>query len=218
MTIKLTPEETQLREGIEERVNSAKRAFSEMRLDDGVQKAILEAGERAHRLHMLLKKRGLEPKHHGYMIKNRGLQPDDPQFYEHFHPLQDLLKFIDDPHANDDPVDQTIGETFDFRVFSRRWGHDDSYRITRTAEGWDVHHLAIGGPCDKGGRPFLFENLDQDFISYPSKLDWRMEWLWDQAEKHGLDKANIQQALRQLADWVSTTEKSAPTRGLWDGY
>ena len=86
------------------------------------------------------------------MIENRGMQPDDPDFYLHFHPIQDLLKFLDDEHANDDPRDQTIGAEFSFRVFTRRWGHDDTYKVIRTKDGWDISHIAIGGPCDKSGK------------------------------------------------------------------
>jgi hypothetical protein len=40
------------------------------------------------------------------MIKNRQSQPDEPHFYMHYHPIEDLLKFLDDPHANDDPVEK----------------------------------------------------------------------------------------------------------------
>ena len=45
----------------------------------------------AHDLHMLLKDRGLEPKHHNYMLKNRGVDPDDVEFYNHIHSVEDLL-------------------------------------------------------------------------------------------------------------------------------
>lgn len=218
MSIHLQPNEEQLRSEIAERVNFLRKAFSDSRLGEDVQKAILEAGERAHRLHMLLKARQSEPKHHEYMIRNRELPPTDPDFYMHFHPLEDLLKFIEDPHANDDPVDQTIGEEFEFRVFSRRWGHEDTYRITRTEEGWDVRNLVIGGPCDKAGHPSLFHNFEQDSIAYPATLDSRMEWLWNQAKNKGLSKEAVQNALRELAGWVSLTEKSAPDSGIWEGY
>src|SRR5579859_2643365 len=164
MSIQLNTTEQSLRKEIEERVENARRAFAAGRIGDDVNEWIAEAGERAHRLHMLLKERGHVPKHHAYMVKNREMEPDSPQFYMHFHPLEDLLKFLIDEHANDDPVDQTIGADFTFRVYSRRWGHDDAYQVKRTEDGWTITHIAIGGPCDKGGRPFLFENFRQDSI------------------------------------------------------
>lgn len=218
MSIPLEPSEQLLRTEIEQRMSKARKAFAESRVGDDVATLIHEAGERAHQLHISLKKRGLEPKHHAYMIKNRELAPDSPEFYMHFHPIEDLLKFLDDPHANDDPADQTIGSDFSFRVFSNRWGHDDQYDIRRTKDGWTIKHISIGGPCDKGGRPFLFENLRHDSIHFPEGLDGWMEWLWNRASSEGLPHEKVQEALQQLADWVSTTEKNVPTGDVWAGY
>lgn len=218
MNIELTPDEATLRKEITELMVKASKAFDDGRSPEDAVKLIEDAGERSHRLHMLLKNRGIEPKHHAYMIENRGMPSDDPAFYLHFHPVQDLLKFLDDEHANDDPEDQTIGTEFSFRVFSRRWGHYDSYKVIRTKDGWDISNLAIGGPCDKGGNPFLFKNFRQDSIQYPARLDGWMEWLWTQAAEKGLTKEQVQAALTQLADWVSQTEKSAPSGDVWEGY
>jgi hypothetical protein len=212
------PKETALRAEIAELMEKASNAFDEGLSSEDAVKLIEDAGERSHRLHMLLKDRGVEPRHHAYMIENREMQPDDPDFYKHFHPIQDLLKFLEDEHANDDPVDQTIGAEFTFRVFSRRWGHDDSYTLKRIKDGWNISHLAIGGPCDKGGQPFLFQNLRQDSIQFPARLDGWMEWLWNQAATQGLTEAQVQVAVQQLADWVSDTERSAPNSGIWEGY
>lgn len=55
-----------------------------------------EMAETAHELHMSLKSSGYEPKHHKYMLENRGVSVEDMEFYNHIHPVDDLLKFIDD--------------------------------------------------------------------------------------------------------------------------
>lgn len=217
MSIQLNPEEEQLQKDIAKLVAECREAFSWTSQNSNVSEWISEAGQKAHKLHMLLKGRGLEPRHHAYMIKNRELQPDHPDFYKHFHPLEDLLKFLEDEHANDDPEDQTIGVKFTFRVYSRRWGHHDEYRIRRTEDGWHVEHMSINGPCDKSGRPILFSNFRQDSIQYPARLDLYMEWLWDQAAEQGLDRNKVQSALQELADWVSNTERNAPSDGVWEG-
>lgn len=176
--------------------------------DEKWKKMVREATE----LHKLVK-----PKHHKYMLANRGVSPEDPAFYDHIHPVEDLLKFIEDPHANDDPEDQTIGHEFTFRVYSRRWGHDDQYRVRRTATGWDVHHIAIGGSCDKQGKPFLFMNFDQDSINYPEELPGYFEWLWMQAAEQGLTHDEVQSGLDQLAAWVSNCERQSPA-GIFVGF
>lgn len=72
-----------------------------------------EMAETAHELHMSLKDSGNEPKHHKYMLENRGVPVEDIEFYNHIHPVDDLLKFIDDINANDDPEDTTIGKNIE---------------------------------------------------------------------------------------------------------
>lgn len=218
MSIQLTQEEQLLRDEIAERMQKARKVFSEYRTDDDVAKWINEAGKMARKLHMRLKKRGHEPKHHGYMIKNRGMSPSAKGFYLHFHPIEDLLKFIENEHANDDPEDQTIGVEFTISFYSNRWKHNDKYRIKRTVDGWDLSGIPIGGPCDKGGRPFLFRHLRHDSIQYPEGLDGWLEWLWYRAASDGLSRDQVQSGLDQLADWVSMTEKHAPSGGIWQGY
>lgn len=218
MSIQLNQNEEALRAQIAERMEKARKAFTEPSPRNDVDEWIMEAGERAHQLHMLLKERGIEPKHHAYMIKNREMQPDATEFYMHYHPIEDLLKFLENEHANDDPVDKTIGADFTFCVFSNRWGHDDTYSVKRTEDGWIIRHMAIGGPCDKGGRPFLFDNFRQDSILFPEDMGGWMEWLWDQAALQGMTVQQVQEGLQQLADWVSTIEKSAPSGGVWEGY
>ena len=78
----------------------------------------------------------VQPKHHKYMLENRGVPPDDPEFYNHIHPIEDLLAYMDNPHANDDPEDQTIGHEFKIRVFSRRWGKMCCLRRVRAPRIW----------------------------------------------------------------------------------
>jgi hypothetical protein len=218
MSIKLQPAEATLSTEIVELIDKARKAIAENSMGEDVRNLIQDAGERSHKLHMLLKARAIEPKHHASMITHRDLQPDDTEFYMHIHPIEDLLKFLDNEHANDDPVDLTIGSKFTFRVYSNRWGHDDDYKVKRTNGGWEIGHIAISGPCDKGGKPSLFENLRHDSINYPEGLEGWMEWLWNQAEANGLTAEQVQAALQELADWVSQTEKSAPSGGVWEGY
>jgi hypothetical protein len=218
MPVTLHEDEEKLRELIVKRVEQLRKIFDEDSFSDNVSSLIREAGKAAHALHLKLKARGLEPKHHAYMVKNRDLQPDDPNFYLHFHPLEDLLKFLNDPQANDDPVDRTIGAEFKFRVYSRRWKHDDVYQMIRTKTGWNIRALDDEGACDKGGNPVLFRNLNRDCINYPVDLDDWLSDLWDKAARQGLNKEQVQQGLDDIAEWVSQTEKNTPNGGLWKAY
>ena len=167
---------------------------------------------------MMLKGRGSEPKHHGYMAENRGMPTDHEEFYMHFHPLEDLVAFLDNPHANDDPVDQTIGSEFEVKIYTRRWGHDDTYTFIRTNSGWNINNLSIGGECNKGGHPSLFQNFRQDNVQHPANFDGWLEYLWEKAASEGLSEEQLQAGLDALANWVSMVEKNTPNVEPLGGY
>lgn len=185
---------------------------------DAAKKLYDDMAKTAKDLHMSLKASGHEPKHHKYMLENRGCSPDDVKFYEHVHPVQDLLAFIEDEHANDDPEDQTLGKNFIMKVYTRRWGHYDHYELTRTETGWNVKML--GGKvydCQKDAREGLNESLSHDGICYPEKINTFFQWLWDRAAEDGLSEKEVQQAINQLGDWISECEMSAPRDGVFEG-
>lgn len=218
--IKLTDSQQALRSEVEKKLEEVRKIFKrENYISDKekIDSLIADLGGKAHELHISLKDTGNKPKHHKYMIENRRVPVDNPKFYEHIHPVEDLLKFIDDTTANDDPIDQTIGEEFNFSVYSRRWGHPDNYKIKRTKDGWEVAFLN-GGKCDKSGRPYLFKNLEHDGIEYPSSLGQRMKWLWERAKEDGLSKEQVQQEFNELAEWISQIERNQPQQGVWAGF
>lgn len=171
----------------------------------------------AHQLHMSLKELGNEPVHHRYMINNRGMEPSNKHFYRHIHPVEDLLAFIEDVHANDDPSDQTIGSTFSMKIYTRRWGHEDNYKLTRNEDGWFIQRLTKNGQCDKQGKGILYESLDHELVNYPADLPNYLEWLWNQAAEEGLNEEEVQKSLDDLADWINICEKSTP-KGVFKGY
>lgn len=216
--VNLLADEKELQEKVKKNLDLIMDDIHSNKLDYEQRKQMFdEMAKAAHELHMKLKGRGLEPIHHGYMIKNRGMDATHPQFYWHVHPAQDLLKYIDDVDANKDPEDQTIGNTFYFEVFTRRWGHKDKYEMTRTEKGWDIKALSRNGSCNRDGSPVLFESLTNDLVNYPEALGGYIEWVWERAKEDGLDHSEVQEALNQLADWVSLTESHSP-KGIFEGY
>jgi len=196
---------------------------SQMRKREGVDAVQLDRlAKVAHELHMSLANRGHEPRHHKYMIENRDAAPNTEEFYRHVHPVEDLLKFIEDESANDDPVDVTIGDTFDFSVYSRRWGHNDRYRLTRTKTGWVVasfQEVPVGrdGRVGRKAGTGLFHLLDHDSINYPEELPGYLDWLWERAAEDGLSHEVVQEAVTELANWVSACERATP-KGVFGGF
>lgn len=169
--------------------------------------------EKAHALHMSLKAVGHEPKHHAYMYENREVPVEDIEFYNHLHPVEDLLAFIDDPDANNDPEDTTIGEVFKVRIYTNRWGRYDSYRFKRTDSGW----IITGGAAfnqsenlsDKSGKPSLYKALDHDTVCYPQQTGDVLCVIWEEG-KNGASKEELQMHLDDLGEWISSCEKSRP--------
>jgi len=151
--ITLTKDEQKLFDVIENHVETLRDFFSRSDSHDEPdnKKIFKDMSEKAHKLHMELKKRGLEPKHHRYMLKNSGVPIDDGRFYSHLHPVEDLIAYVNDPDANNEPEDSTIGEKFGFRMYTRRWGHYDHYTLTRTKDGWML----------EGGAAFGTQSVDK---------------------------------------------------------
>lgn len=186
--------------------------------DEDASRLYDKMAKKAHELHMSLKDSGHKPKHHKYMIENRGCEPEDERFYEHVHPVQDLLAFIENVDANNDPEDITIGKTFIMKVFTKRWGHYDQYEITRTDKGWDIKGLVASRySCNKMMKPGLNELLKHDSVCYPKQINIFFEWLWDKAAEEGLSEVDVQKEISQLGDWISKCEINAPRTGVFEG-
>ena len=177
-----------------------------------------EMAESAHELHLMLKKRGIEPKHHRYMLENRAVPVDNIEFYNHIHPVEDLLAFIRDTDANNDPEDSTLGKKFKFKIYTRRWGHYDLYSIERTSDGWKFSGIAAynSGECDKSGKPYLYKTLEHDTVSYPHNLGQLLEWLWKRAAD-GLNEFEVQMAIDDIAEWINICERNVP-RGVFEDF
>lgn len=215
--LKLTESQTKLKSELEiihnqiwQYIESDQKLLS----GDDASRLYDEMTRKAHELHMSLKDSGHEPKHHKYMIENRGCTPDDVRFYRHVHPVQDLLAFIDDVHINDNSKDKTIGKTFTLKFFTRRWQYIEHYKITRTEKGWDIRVLSDSYSSNKSMSPELNHLLDNDGVCYPKDINLFFEWLWDKAAEEGLTKAKVQSAINKLGKWISGCEEKAPRDGV----
>lgn len=205
MKVQLSPKQQQLLDIITTNLPITKDYQNQKQSD--VQSAFKAMKEAAHELHQSLVPK---PKHRNYLIKNRGMAADDPEFYDHIHTVESLLEYLYDTTANDDPIDHTIGEKFDFRLYSHRWGHKDNYRLTRTRDGWLVNHLTYNGE-DKRHEDMkvLYGAMEHESISFPRDVDSYLDSIWERA-KEGLTHEEVQEMLNKVADWISETEMKAP--------
>jgi hypothetical protein len=141
---------------------------------------------------------------------SKDLQIPSVEFYGHYHTVEDLITWLEDPSANVSPEDVTLNKEFEFRVYGSRFGHDDIYRLKRTKTGWHFSFNAYKGNTDHGGSPVLNQALEHDFISYPSTINDYIGSIWREAADKGLSVEEVQDRLNQVADWVSSCEKNAP--------
>ncbi len=166
-------------------------------------------------LHNKLTARGIEIKHHAYMIENRGVEPNNIEFYDHTHSVEDLLKFIKDRNANDDPEDITLDLEFEFPYYTLRWGHKEVCSIIRNSDGWIIQYISNKIQSEKDGKEGLMKVFKQDYVNYPSGLFYFFEELWQKAADEGLTSEQVQQGLNDLGEWVTVTERSRPIGSLW---
>lgn len=214
-SVQLNAQQEELKRVVEEKLNRVKswNDDGEVSVEEH-HRNFQEMADAAHQLHMSITP---HPRHFRHMIENRGMAADHPQFYNHIHPVEDLLDYIQDTDSNRDPEDQTLGHTFNFNVYSRRWGHEDHYGLTRTSSGWHLTHVTYGGDVNKGAEPNLFTALEHESILYPRGLPGFFTHLWDRADRDGLTHAEVQEALNNLAEWISETERNMP-RGVFQSY
>lgn len=167
-----------------------------------------QMAEVAHELHMSLEP---YPRHHQYMIENSGMQPEELGFYRSIHAVEDLLAYLDNTDANNDPEDQTMGDSFEMLIYTRRWGHDDRYSLTRNEGGWHVSHQTYAGQSERDALGVLIPSLRHDSVKYPQQLGDVMEDIWNQAAEAGLSHDEVQSMLSEVADWINATERAYPT-------
>ncbi|HDX9683710.1 hypothetical protein [Bacillus cereus] len=211
MKVQLNQEQEQMKMQIQELFNEAMGYFAGRSSDipsNRMEEIIKMMGDVSHDLHMQLEPK---PTHHKYMIQNRGMEPEHPNFYYQIHAIEDLLKYLEDSNANNDPADITLNEKFNFKVFTRRWDHYDLYRVVRNEKGWMISHMSHKGQGGKNAEPILSYILRHDSVSYPQNLPDIMEDIWLRAEEEGLTKEEVQSMLNEVAEWISIVEKNYPS-------
>lgn len=104
---------------------------------------------------------------------------------------------------------------YNFRIYNNRRKSEITYKIRKTEAGWSFQYIAINGECQPDGKPLFDRNFDQDFICYPSDFHALLEFIWLGLHKNEISSSDAAHKLQELADWVSTCERSKPK---WNGF
>ncbi|WP_025683049.1 hypothetical protein [Paenibacillus maysiensis] len=164
------------------------------------------------------------PEYEEQMMINSHILPEDDilQYYDHYHALEDLYRVLNGElkPANSFKGDKNLNKQLAFRVYSRRWGNEDTYLVQRRINGWHVQHLSINGVSDKDGTGPLLMNLDHDSIQYPKDgIKYALSVLWNLADESEMSVEELQSKLQEIADWVSAVEKAVGYyQPDWCGY
>ena len=157
-----------------------------------------------------------------YLLYNRELSPETEtvEFYNHPDCLNALLSEVrNEGLVLTNTSDNTLNRKMNFNVYTRRWGHTDSYTITRTVDGWYCGYMSINGDCKKDGNGGLFSNLDHDLVFYPKEgVEYALRNLWDAADDGEIDFNELAKRLQEVADWISAVEKSISAQPEWVHY
>ena len=119
---------------------------------------------------------------------------------------------------------------FEVRLYSPRWGHEDTYEINLDREQMRVKGKGVGknavcslvegrdpewsGYNDSIGNP-LEKILKNDSIFPPTVFVRALEYAWDAWRDGTLDDHEILKEVQELCEWVNEVSRSKPKTAFW---
>jgi len=94
MTVNLTAQQRAIADSIREKWLQALSGFHSTGSSANVRALIDSAADDAHTLHLRLEAAGQSITHKKQLIVNRGVAPDNPEFYRNLHAIEDFLEII----------------------------------------------------------------------------------------------------------------------------
>lgn len=169
-----------------------------------------------------------------YLVKNRRVAPEvNPQiFYSHFHSLKYLFQFIENKESwKSIKGDINLDIDLSFKIYNERWHGEDTYKIKRLYNGWNVNFMNMGGYSTPDGEygdsrkyEFVYSeptdeeledtlsgfklNFRQDFIEAPERFFSLLEQLWKMADDNPMSVEELQIKLNDLAFFLSSVQKT----------
>lgn len=147
-------------------------------------------------------------------VSMRGLNNLDKnpfEYYNDYYTLSDLYKWVkvEDKWEPSLLGDCNLDIEMEFPVYTRRWGHEDYYRISRTTTGWYINFLSINGDSEKDGTGKIFANLKHDGVFFPEEdIKNAFSILWDDADRREMPISELKRKLQDIASWISNIEKA----------
>ncbi|MFA5499325.1 MAG: hypothetical protein WCX83_03690 [Candidatus Cloacimonas sp.] len=166
--------------------------------------------DKAVRLHW-----SYQPEYEEYLLVNTGQLPEDDlrAFYDNYFAFEDLYWVLTNAKEKKDVEsflgDKNLDKKFKFKVYSKRWGHEDTYDVERTLDGWAIHAMAVRKSGNKHGSSII-EHLKHDSICYPHNVESYIYSLWLYADRNPIEVSDLEDKMKEIADWISQTERNRP--------
>jgi hypothetical protein len=113
----------------------------------------------------------------------------------------------------------------ELRIFSPRWGHDDTYKVTLTRESMTVTLMPRSATCvwrENRDPEWVGESLEtilkNDMIYPPSILSRLFEYVWRSWRNGDIDNAGVARELPALAAWLNEITRTKPDSEFWRRY
>jgi len=148
------------------------------------------------------------PEFEEYLYVNSGQFPTNKEFFNHIHILEDLYNNLKNPKPYLKKGDENLNKKIDFKIYTRRWGHEDFYSIERTKDGWKVYGFSIFN-TNKKAQDLIKQILEHDGVIYPYNLENIFEDLWEKADED-MDFNSLKRCIINLFEWVSNIEYNTP--------
>lgn len=128
----------------------------------------------------------------------------------------------------DFPSSETRGAimtTFHTRIFSPRWGHEDTYTVDFTQEAMDIRLDHRGARCvwrenldpEWQGQPLLLL-LSNDHIAAPAVFPRMLEYLWQRWRVQELTDQEAGAELQLAVEWLNAVTLAKPRSEFWRGF
>jgi len=111
------------------------------------------------------------------------------------------------------------------RIFSPRWGHDDTYTVQLEHEFLEIKMQAKTARAtwkEMADPEWSGENLTSimrnDSIYPPAITQDLFEHAWKSWRNGDISEKDVNEELQKLAEWINTITKEKPHSSFWSKY
>lgn len=115
--------------------------------------------------------------------------------------------------------------TVELRIFSPRWGHEDTYSVELSRESLRISMQARAaratwrdGHDPEWSGDSILDIMSNDSIYAPAVTQNLFEYVWREWRGGGLSDSEADTALQEVADWLNTITRAKPQSEFWRGY